>query len=109
MSYDYTSELAPNTYYDRHFHSEAVKILPGEYYVTQRDLLIVTVLGCSITGRSPTRGATGVGGVMGATSSAASGRSARWAAAGRGTTCAGGRYRHHPAPRCPHGQGAFPV
>ena len=46
MSYDYTSELAPNTYYDRHFHSEAVKILPGEYYVTQRDLLIVTVLGC---------------------------------------------------------------
>ena len=43
MSYDYTSELAPNTYYDRHFHSEAVKILPGEYYVTQRDLLIAPV------------------------------------------------------------------
>lgn len=48
MSYDYTSELAPNTYYDRHFHSEAVKILPGEYYVTQRDLLIVTVLGSCV-------------------------------------------------------------
>ena len=49
MSYDYTSELAPNTYYDRHFHSEAVKILPGEYYVTSRDLLIVTVLGSCVS------------------------------------------------------------
>lgn len=48
MSYDYTSELAPNTYFDRHFNSEAVKILPGEYYVTQRDLLIVTVLGSCV-------------------------------------------------------------
>jgi len=47
--YDFVSALAPNTYYDRQFDTEAVKILPGEYYVTQRDLLIVTVLGSCIS------------------------------------------------------------
>ena len=37
--------LATNRYYDRHFQTDAVKILPGEYFVTARDLVIVTVLG----------------------------------------------------------------
>ena len=49
MEYDFISSLAPNTYVDRHFNCEAVKILPGEYFVTQRDLVIVTVLGSCVS------------------------------------------------------------
>lgn len=41
--------LAPNRYYDRRFEKEAVKILPGEYFVTGRDILIVTVLGSCVS------------------------------------------------------------
>lgn len=47
--FDFASDLAPGCYYDQHFDCEAVKILPGEYYVTQRDLLIVTVLGSCVS------------------------------------------------------------
>jgi len=35
-------------YYDPHFQQIAVKVLPGEYYVTSEDLLIMTVLGSCI-------------------------------------------------------------
>ncbi len=49
MSLDYDSALAPNSYYDQYFEREAVKILPGEYFVTPRDLLIVTVLGSCVS------------------------------------------------------------
>ena len=49
MEYDFLSSLAPNTYFDRHFNCKAVKILPGEYFVTQRDLVIVTVLGSCVS------------------------------------------------------------
>jgi len=48
MNFDNNVHLAPNTYYDRHFDKEAVKILPGEYYVTAADKLIVTVLGSCV-------------------------------------------------------------
>jgi len=48
MNYDNNQHLAPNTYYDRYFDKEAVKILPGEYYVTTSDKLIVTVLGSCV-------------------------------------------------------------
>ena len=48
MKYENNEHLAPNTYYDRHFDKEAVKILPGEYYVTTGDKLIVTVLGSCV-------------------------------------------------------------
>ncbi|HUX26607.1 MAG TPA: chemoreceptor glutamine deamidase CheD [Burkholderiales bacterium] len=41
--------LAPNVYFDNHFDLEAAKILPGEYYVTQRDMVLVTVLGSCVT------------------------------------------------------------
>ena len=41
MMFDFSSELAPGTYFDPHFKIDAVKILPGEYYVTQRDIVIV--------------------------------------------------------------------
>jgi len=40
--------LAPNHYFDRNFNTEAAKILPGEYYVTGRDMLLVTVLGSCV-------------------------------------------------------------
>jgi chemotaxis protein CheD len=40
--------VATNFYFDRVQNIEAVKILPGEYYVTNRDMLIVTVLGSCV-------------------------------------------------------------
>lgn len=40
--------LAPNLYFDRLHNSEAAKILPGEYYATARDMLLVTVLGSCV-------------------------------------------------------------
>jgi chemotaxis protein CheD len=39
---------APNVYYDNYFDIDAVKIAPGEYYVTARPILIVTVLGSCV-------------------------------------------------------------
>jgi chemotaxis protein CheD len=35
-------------WYETHFQCEAVKVLPGEYYVDQEDLLIMTTLGSCI-------------------------------------------------------------
>jgi len=40
--------LSPNLYFDREHNSEAVKILPGEYYATTRDMLMVTTLGSCV-------------------------------------------------------------
>ena len=40
--------LAPNLYFDRQHNAEAAKILPGEYYATARDMLLVTVLGSCV-------------------------------------------------------------
>lgn len=48
MSHDYDENLATNRYYDRHFDSEAAKILPGEYFVTGNGVLLVTVLGSCV-------------------------------------------------------------
>lgn len=48
-SRDFQEVLAPNIYYDRQFDMEAAKILPGEYYVTTRDMLVVTVLGSCVS------------------------------------------------------------
>ena len=45
---DYEEVLSPNLYFDRHFEIDAVKILPGEYYVTTRDMALVTVLGSCV-------------------------------------------------------------
>lgn len=49
MSLDLNEHMAPNRYFDRNFQMEAVKILPGEYFVTPRDMLIVTVLGSCVS------------------------------------------------------------
>ena len=35
-------------FYDAHFKNDAVKILPGEYFVHNEDLLIMTTLGSCI-------------------------------------------------------------
>lgn len=39
----------PEVYYDRNFNTQAAKILPGGYYVTARDMMIVTVLGSCVS------------------------------------------------------------
>lgn len=40
--------FATNLYHDRNFDSPAAKILPGEYYVTQKNMMLVTVLGSCV-------------------------------------------------------------
>lgn len=37
------------TYFDPNFGCDAAKILPGEYYVSERDMVIVTVLGSCVS------------------------------------------------------------
>jgi chemotaxis protein CheD len=54
--------LAENVYYDRTFDRDAAKILPGEYYFTAKDMLIVTVLGSCVSACLRDR-VTGVGGM----------------------------------------------
>jgi chemotaxis protein CheD len=50
MTWDAGEEhFASNVYYDASFHCEAAKLLPGEYYYTQKDMLIVTVLGSCVS------------------------------------------------------------
>ncbi|WP_027469234.1 chemoreceptor glutamine deamidase CheD [Deefgea rivuli] len=63
MSFRETDEiLAPTLYYDRNFETAAVKILPGEYYVTPREMLLVTVLGSCVAAciRDPVSGIGGM-------------------------------------------------
>jgi len=45
---DFEEVLSPNLYFDKNFEIEAVKIKPGEYYVTTRDMALVTVLGSCV-------------------------------------------------------------
>ena len=54
--------LAPNRYFDRNFDKNAVKILPGEYYATSEDTLLVTVLGSCVSAciRDPITGVSGM-------------------------------------------------
>lgn len=44
----YEEHLAPNLYFDKQFNVEAAKILPGEYYATGREMVLVTVLGSCV-------------------------------------------------------------
>lgn len=39
---------SPNRYYDPHLERESVKLLPGEYFATRRDVALVTVLGSCV-------------------------------------------------------------
>jgi chemotaxis protein CheD len=45
----FVEHLASNRYFDRKFESEAVKVLPGEYFVTAANVLMVTVLGSCVS------------------------------------------------------------
>lgn len=42
-------EVATTLYYDRTFDIDAAKISPGEYYYTDKNMLIVTVLGSCVS------------------------------------------------------------
>jgi chemotaxis protein CheD len=48
VQHAYDEHLANNRYYDRHFQVDAAKILPGEYFVTDSGVLLVTVLGSCV-------------------------------------------------------------
>lgn len=45
----FIEHLANNRYFDRKFGTEAVKVLPGEYFVTATNMLMVTVLGSCVS------------------------------------------------------------
>jgi len=60
--FGYEEILAPNHYFDSQFNIDAAKILPGEYYVTSRDMLLVTVLGSCVSACIRDR-VTGAGGM----------------------------------------------
>jgi chemotaxis protein CheD len=55
-------DLATNIYFDRSFEQQAAKVLPGEYYVTAKDMLITTVLGSCVAACIRDR-LSGVGGM----------------------------------------------
>lgn len=42
-------EISTTLYYDRTFDCEAAKISPGEYYFTDKEMVIVTVLGSCVS------------------------------------------------------------
>jgi chemotaxis protein CheD len=62
MSQVLQEQFSSNIYYDRTFDRDAAKILPGEYYFTAKDMLIVTVLGSCVAACIRDR-VTGVGGM----------------------------------------------
>ena len=41
-------EKSPSRYFDKKFGMEAAKILPGEYFATDKNMLLVTVLGSCV-------------------------------------------------------------
>jgi chemotaxis protein CheD len=49
MPADYEELVSPNLYFDKKLGVEAVKIAPGEYYITARDMALVTVLGSCVS------------------------------------------------------------
>ncbi len=48
IEHGYEEMLSPNLYFDREHNTEAAKIMPGEYYATSRDMVLVTVLGSCV-------------------------------------------------------------
>ena len=59
---DSREQFATNVYFDRTFDCDAAKILPGEYFHTGKDMLIVTVLGSCVSACVRDR-VTGLGGM----------------------------------------------
>jgi chemotaxis protein CheD len=62
MSEMSVEHLAKNLYFDRTFDCEAAKILPGEYYFSGKDIVIVTVLGSCVSACIRDR-VSGIGGM----------------------------------------------
>ena len=62
MSIDNREQLATRVYFDRSFNCDSAKILPGEYYFTHKDLMIVTVLGSCVSACIRDR-VSGIGGM----------------------------------------------
>jgi chemotaxis protein CheD len=62
MSKGNVEQFATNIYYDRTFDCDAAKILPGEYFFTPKDMMIVTVLGSCVAACIRDR-VTGIGGM----------------------------------------------
>jgi chemotaxis protein CheD len=56
------TSFSPNLYFDSAFDMEAAKILPGEYYVTKREMVLVTVLGSCVAACIRDR-VSGIGGM----------------------------------------------
>ena len=56
------AESTPTRYFDRKFGIEAAKILPGEYFATDKNMVLVTVLGSCVTAclRDPRAGVGGM-------------------------------------------------
>jgi len=48
VQHAYDEHLSSNRYYDRNFQRNAAKILPGEYFVSESGMLLVTVLGSCV-------------------------------------------------------------
>jgi chemotaxis protein CheD len=44
----YEEILSPHLYFDRQHNTQAAKILPGEFYATGREMVLVTVLGSCV-------------------------------------------------------------
>lgn len=55
-------QFASNFYFDQRLNVEAVKLLPGEYFVTNRDIVLSTVLGSCVSA-CIYDGQSGVGGM----------------------------------------------
>ena len=60
--HSYEEILAPNIYFDKNFNVDAAKILPGEYFATGREMVLVTVLGSCVAACIRDR-VTGIGGM----------------------------------------------
>lgn len=55
-------QFASNFYFDQRLNTEAVKLLPGEYFVTTRNMVLSTVLGSCVSA-CIYDGQSGVGGM----------------------------------------------
>lgn len=62
MDAGFVEHMAGNRYFDPIFATEAVKVLPGEYFVTTTDMVLVTVLGSCVSACIRDK-ETGVGGM----------------------------------------------
>src|SRR3978361_294391 len=57
-----SEQFSTNVYFDRTFDCDAAKILPGEYFFTHKDMMIVTVLGSCVSACIRDR-VSGIGGM----------------------------------------------